>query len=167
MLVGISSLTAIGQTVDNSKGVTFQIRNFGLMVEGSFSGLKGEILFDSQNIEAALFSVSVDANSVETGISMRDNHLIKEEYLDVKDYPRIKFVSKRVVKGDKPSSWILTGQLTIKKVTKEISIPFLVSRRDGQDNFIGEFRINRRDFGVGGRSISLADELRVMLNIKN
>lgn len=166
-MVGISSLTAIGQTVDNSKGVTFQIRNFGLMVEGSFSGLKGEILFDSQNIEAALFSVSVDANSVETGISMRDNHLIKEEYLDVKDYPRIKFVSKRVVKGDKPSSWILTGQLTIKKVTKEISIPFLVSRRDGQDNFIGEFRINRRDFGVGGRSISLADELRVMLNIKN
>ncbi len=137
------------------------------MVEGSISGLNGEIKFDPQNVLTASFNVSVDANSVDTGISLRDNHLRKEEYLDVKNYPRIKLKSKSVAKADKPNTWILTGELTIKKITKEISFPFTVSSYDGHNNFKGEFRINRRDFGVGGKSISMADELRVLLNIRN
>ncbi len=167
LLAGVSC-TAIAQAkIDNPKAVTFKIKNFGLMVEGSISALEGEIRFDSQNVATALFDVSVDANSIDTGISLRDNHLRKEEYLDVKNYPRIKFVSKRVVKGDKPNTWILTGELTIKKITKEISFPFSVLRQDENNNFKGEFSINRRDFGVGGKSISMADELLVMLNIKN
>lgn len=137
------------------------------MVEGSISGFDGEIKFDPQNVATALFSVSVDARTVNTGNSLRDNHLKKEEYLDVKNYPRIKFVSKRVIKSDTPNTWIMTGEMTIKNVTKEISFPFSVSRNNERDNFKGEFRINRRDFGVGGKSFSMADELRVMLNIKN
>ncbi len=168
ILFACVSCTTIAQTkIDNSKGVTFEIKNFGLVVEGSIEGLKGEIKFDPQNVATTLFNVSVDANSIDTGISLRDNHLRKEEYLDVKNYPQIKFVSKSVVKGNRPNTWMLTGELTIKKITKEISFPFSVSRQDEYNNFKGEFRINRRDFGVGGKSISMADELRVVLNIKN
>lgn len=153
--------------IDNSKGVTFEIKNFGIVVEGSISGLAGEIEFDSQNVATAVFKMSVDASTVNTGIVLRDNHIKKEQYLDVKNYPNINFQSKEVIKSDKPNTWILTGELTIKKITKEISFPFSVSQNDGRTNFKGEFRINRRDFGVGGKSISMGDEVRVVLNVKN
>lgn len=138
-----------------------------MVVEGSFSGLAGEIEFDQQNPSAALFDVSVDANSIGTGIDLRDKHLRKEEYLDVKNYLQIKFTSASVVKGNKPNAWIVTGRLTIKKVTKKISFPFLFEQKNGYDLFTGEFIINRRDFDVGGRSLSMADELSVILKVKN
>jgi len=167
VLLVVSCTTTAQTKIDNSKGVTFEIKNFGLTVEGSFSGLKGEINFDPQNVSTALFDVSLEVSTVDTGISLRDNHLKKEEYLDAKNYPKMKFVSKSVVKDDKSNTWILTGRLTIKKTTKEISFPFLVSKQNAHDNFKGEFRINRRDFGVGGKSFSMADEVRVILDIKN
>lgn len=72
------------------------------MVEGTLSKLEGEIKFDLQNLSEALFDVSVDAKSVDTGITLRDNHLRKEEYLDVKNYSQIKFKSTGVVKGATP-----------------------------------------------------------------
>lgn len=162
------SCTAIAQSVvSDPKAVTFKIRNFGLWVEGSFNGLNGEIRFDPLNPANALFEVTLDANSIETGLDLRNKHLRKEEYLDVKRYPQIRFTSSSVVKGNKHNGWIVTGQLTIKKVTKEITFPFLFETKDDHSLFSGEFMINRRDFGVGGKSFSMADELSVILKVSN
>jgi polyisoprenoid-binding protein YceI len=166
-LAGLNS-TAVGQnSVGNSNAITFRIKNFGIAVEGSVSGLTGDIKFDPQNLADALFDVSVDAASIDTGISMRDKHLGKAEYLDVKNFPRMKFVSIVVVKADKPNLWLMTGELTIKGIAKKISFPFYVSRQDEINNFRGEFTINRRDFGVGGKSISMDDEILITLNVRN
>jgi polyisoprenoid-binding protein YceI len=57
------------------------------------------------------------------------------------------------------------GNLTIKDVTQEVKFPFTVTPKDGGYLFEGEFKINRRDFGVGGRSFSMADELKVELSV--
>jgi polyisoprenoid-binding protein YceI len=165
MLTWVSCL-AFAQPV-NDPVVTFKIKNFGLWVKGSFNGLTGEIRFDQLNPSNTLFNVSVDANSIETGIDLRDNHLRKEEYLYVQNYPRIKFLSSNVMKGDNQNEWIVKGHLTIKEVTKEISFPFLVEARNGYNLFTGEFVINRRDFDVGGKSFSMADELTIQLSVKN
>jgi hypothetical protein len=43
----------------------------------------------------------------------------------------------------------------------------LFEPRDGYNLFTGEFVINRRDFNVGGKSLSMADELTIQLNVKN
>lgn len=147
--------------------VAFKIKNFGLWVNGTFDGLKGEIKFDQLNPSNALFNVSVDANSIKTGIDLRDKHLRKEEYLYVQNYPRIKFLSLNVMKGNNKDEWIVKGNLTIKDVTKEISFPFLFEARNGYNLFTGEFVINRRNFNVGGKSFSMADELTIQLRVKN
>lgn len=150
--------------VDEGSVVKFKIKNFGLMVEGTLTGLQGKIEFDPANISASQFDVSVDANSIDTGIGMRDNHLRKEEYFDVKKYPRIRFVSSKITAA-KNGQWIVTGQLTIKNVTKEISFPFSYSLTNGVPSFKGEFEINRRNYSVGGNSLSLSDNLTVMLSV--
>lgn len=166
LLLAWISYSSIAQTIIDPKPVVFKIRNFGVWTDGSFSGLKGEIKFDQLNPANTLFDVTVDANSVNTGIDLRDNHLRKEEYLDVKNYPEIKFISSKIVKRSNPDAWIVTGRLTIKKITKEISFPFLFEIKDGYNLYTGEFVINRRDFGVGGKSLSMADELTISLNVR-
>ena len=95
---------------------------------------------------------------------MRDNHLRKPEYFDVKKYPVIRIVSNRITNSTKAGTLFIMGRLTIKNVTREISFPFTaVSQQDGY-LFTGEFKINRLDFGVG-ESSTVADNLTVLLRV--
>ncbi len=152
--------------VDNISSIRFKIKNFGSSVEGSFGGLKGIIDFDVSNLPNSRFDVTINASTIDTGIDMRDNHLRKSDYFDVTDFPRIQFVSTKVISSDKPNEAIITGKLTIKKTTKEISFPFSYSTNSLGLQLKGEFKIDRRDFRVGGNSFSLSDEVIVMLDVK-
>ncbi|HZX58059.1 MAG TPA: YceI family protein [Mucilaginibacter sp.] len=58
--------------------------------------MQGSILFDPVQPGKMFFDVSIDANSVNTGNDMRDNHLRESTYFDVKKYPLIHFVSSKV-----------------------------------------------------------------------
>lgn len=149
---------------DNGSSVKFKIKNLGVTVGGSFTGLQGKIAFDPANPGAASIEASIDVNSINTGIDLRDDHLKKEEYFDVKNYPRIHFVSTKVNAG-RSGSYTVTGLLTIKKVTREISFPFTATPQGNGFLFTGEFKINRRDFGVGGSSFTMSDNLTVQLSV--
>jgi polyisoprenoid-binding protein YceI len=150
--------------VPGESKVEFRIRNFGFGVTGTFSGLTGKIVFDPASTANASVNVSVDANSIDTDNNTRDNHLLKEEYFDVKNYPRILFVSTAISKGKKNGEFIIKGKLTIKKVTRDISFPFIAKSLANGYLLKGEFKINRRDFGVGGGS-TVSDNLLVCLEV--
>jgi polyisoprenoid-binding protein YceI len=150
---------------DDGSKVHFVINNFGIATGGDFTGLSGSIKFDVNDLAAADFDVSVDANSVNTDIEARDNHLRKGEYFDVKTYPKLTFKSTKVTKTNKDGYFYMFGNLTIKGVTKEIKFPFTATAKNGGYFFEGSFKLNRRDFGVGGRSISLSDDLTISLSI--
>ena len=152
--------------IDSASKISFKIKNFGSTVTGEFKGLKGLITFDANNLTNSKFETHLDAATIDTGISMRDNHLRKSDYFGIADFPTIRFISTKVGESGKINSALLTGLLTIKKHTKEISFPFNYSFSNGIVHFIGEFQINRRDFEVGGNSISLSDELTVLLDVR-
>jgi len=151
--------------VDATSKVNFKIKNFGSTVDGSFTGLKGTINFDASNLSNARFDVTINAATIDTGIGMRDNHLRKPDYFGVADFPTIRFVSSKVEKSGKANENLITGKLTIKNTTKEISFPFQHGEANDVLKFTGGFKINRRDFNVGGSSISLSDELIVLLDV--
>lgn len=150
--------------LDSESKITFAIKNFGSTVEGSFKGLKGTIAFDEVNLNSARVDVTVDVATINTGIGMRDNHLRKKDYFHASEYPVIRFVSLKLT-SLKPGVGSVTGQLTIKNVTREVTVPFTYSKSNTQLKLKCEFKINRRDFGVGGNSISMADELKVFVEI--
>jgi len=165
LLIVLMGNFAIAQykPVDKGSSVKFEIKNFGMGTSGSFSGLQGDINFDKDHPEEAKFDVSIDANTINTDNSKRDTHLREDSYFDVKKYPRIHFVSTKVTKS---ASGILTvsGKLTIKGQTKDISFPFTAAPNNEGYLFKGSFSINRRDFGVGGSS-TISDNLTIDLNI--
>lgn len=149
---------------DHDSKVHFRIKNFGFNVTGSFSGLQGAIQFDPANLGNCHFLVTVDAKTVNTGIDMRDEHLRKTEYFDVENYPHIRFESVKISPSNKSGTLFIFGKLTIKSVTKDISFPFTATPTDEGYLFSGEFKLNRRDFKVGGGS-TISDNLTVMLEV--
>ncbi len=165
ILFCFSSFSQALKPVDDESSVKFKIKNFGFnTVTGSFKGIKGTIQFTPDNLGTSSMDVTVDAKSVNTGINLRDNHLQKQEYFDVKNYPVIRFVSSRISPSSKSGTLFMFGKLTIKNVTREISFPFTAVPQEGGYLFTGEFRINRIDFGVG-ESSSVSDNLTVILKV--
>jgi len=146
--------------VDTDDAVSFAIKNFGLNVNGKFKGLQGKIKWDAVNPSNSLFDVAVDVNTISTGIDSRDSHLKKEDYFDAEKYPAIHFISTAVTAGN------VTGNLTIKGITKKISFPFTVTASGNGYVFMGSFALNRRDFGVGNGSAVLSDNVTVSLKVQ-
>lgn len=157
---------AIAQTYipsENSSSVKFVIKNLGFGVDGSFKNLKGIIIFDPANLKASSLKVTVDAATINTGNQSRDGHLKKEDYFDVAKYPKISFVSDKIEKTT--AGYVTTGTFTIKYKSKTVAIPFTAVPQNNGYLFNGKVQINRRDFGVGGSSMVLSDNLTLTLNV--
>lgn len=161
------SLTAVAQPnwKPTKASVTFFIRNAGLGVDGSFSGFVGNLVFDPAAPEKGQLSASVESNTIETGINLRNNHLKKEDYFDVAHYPKISLKSTSIEKKG-GNAYLGTFALTIKNTTKSVSIPFTVTQTGPTARFTGEFTINRRDYEVGGRSLLLSDDAKIKIDIQ-
>lgn len=150
--------------VDTASEVTFKIKNLGFNTGGSFSGLAGTIVFNPDNLDGCSFDVHIDAGSINTGVDMRDDHLRSEDYFDVKNHPQIRFVSTKITGNKKSGTLFVSGKLTIKGTTKDISFPFTAQPVKDGYFFNGEFKLNRRDFKVGGGSM-VSDNLTVFLKV--
>jgi polyisoprenoid-binding protein YceI len=164
ILINFDALSQSYSPNNAQSSISFKIKNLGITVDGSFAGLNGTINFDPSQLSSSKFEVAVDAASIDTGIELRNKHLKKEEYFDVKTYPQIKFVSTKIETGSE-GKFTVNGKLTIKNITKEIKFDFTTTRTDGGLLFVGEFPLNRRDYKVGGGSFSMADELKVFLSV--
>ncbi len=142
-----------------STTITFKIKNAGLNVTGSFKGFEGEIKFAPESFKTSFIKASVDANTINTGITSRDNHLKKEEYFDVVKYPKISIVSSFF--GKDGNNFKGYFKLNIKGITKDVVIPFIF-----ENNTIkGNFTIDRRDFKVGGNSMLMGDKVTVSIQL--
>jgi len=163
-LIAISALFAFTTVnlnpVDTEDAVTFVIKNFGINTKGSLAGLKGSIKWDASNPAASQINATVDVNTLNTNIEMRDKELKEATYFNYEKYKTISFASTAV------SATSVTGNLTIKGVTKQITFPITVTPSGKGYLFEGTFTINRLDYGVGGGSMVLSDKVEVTLKVQ-
>lgn len=103
--------------------VNFDISHFFSTVNGSFQEFDGTFYFDPTNLKGSNFTFSIPVNSVYTNNQKRDNHLKSEEFFDASKYPNIKFESTGFEKKSN-KNYVVNGNLTVKDVTKKVSIPF-------------------------------------------
>ena len=121
---------------------------------GSFSDYQGGITYDDKDLSAFKADMTIQAKSIDTKVEQRDNHLRSAEFLDTAKFPTITFTSKSLLP---PRSGVpggtLIGDLTIKGVTKEVSIPVAISGPVKAPfgmaiGLSGQLTINRQDYGV-------------------
>ena len=160
MLTAALFIIAQVQWKVNTSLITFSIKNAGFIVKGSFEGLKADIKFDPSNYSKSTIEASVDVNTINTGINMRNNHLKKEEYFDAAKYPRITLKSTSFSK-EKDATFKGHFKLTIKGVARDVVIPFSCGESKNTAIFKGSFTLNRKDYGVGGKSMTMADDVAV------
>lgn len=151
--------------IESESKVQFVIKNFGLKTEGQLKGLKGAISFDPSALNNSAFNVSVNAATIDTDNKTRDKHLRKADYFDVEQFPTINFTSTKISKTA-AGAYTAVGNLTMKGITKTITMPFTATAVGNGYLLKSEFDLNRRDFKVGGSSLALSDNLKVMLEVK-
>jgi polyisoprenoid-binding protein YceI len=123
-------------------------------VRGVFERLSGKVTYDESDITKSTAEITIDAASINTRDAKRDADLRNPDFLDAARYPTITFKSKRVEKaGDGRLN--MTGDLTIKGVTKEVVLAIEGPTKPAKDPWgnlrVGgsaTARINRRDFGL-------------------
>lgn len=160
----ISTITlAQYKPVDTKSSLQFTIQNLGFDVHGSFTGFKGAINFDPQHPEKDNFDITVDAATVNTDNSLRDEHLKNDGYFDVTNHSTMHFVSSKITSGG-GGRFNIRGKLTIKNTSKEVSFPFTATPSNNGYLFKGSFKINRKDYDIGGTS-TISNELEVNLTV--
>lgn len=150
------------EVLDSS--VKFEIKNAGITVEGSMSGLDAVIFFDEEKPERTSMKATIDPSTIETGIGIRDNHLKRSDYFDVEKYPKIKIASRKFEKGS-GNSLEGTFYLSIKDITRKVIIPFTIVRNNDIYRIEGSFLLNRLDYGLGEESFIMEEEVKVLIRL--
>ena len=122
-------------------------------VRGSFNEFEGSGHFDAENPANSHLALIIQANSIDTRNEDRDGHLKSNDFFDMETYPEIKFASTAVEKVD-DDNYRVTGDLTIKDVTKPVTVDFEYTGtavdpyQNQRIGFDGSTTVNRKDWGV-------------------
>ncbi len=132
--------------------VSFTVRHLFSRVPGYFNTFSGTIAFDPDKPGVGSVKVEIDANSINTNVEKRDNHLRSADFFDVAKYPKITFVSTGVkdLGGGKLE---VTGNLTMHGVTKPVTLsttvlgsgPTMAGVRAG---FEATAKLDRTQYGI-------------------
>jgi polyisoprenoid-binding protein YceI len=138
--------------------VSFEIMHLGLStVRGRFNKFSGKVVEDPTDLTKSSVEFTAEVESIDTAVAARDTHLKSADFFEVAKYPTIAFKSTKVDK--KGDGYVVTGDLTMKGKTKQISIPFRhygplkldVGDMSTRIGVIAEpIVLKRSDFGIGG-----------------
>ena len=140
--------------------IDFKIRNIGVYVDGSFNKVSATSNFDANDLTASFINAEVEISTINTNNKKRDKHLLEAEYFDEANYKQMKLVSTKIEKISS-NNYKLTAKLTIKKTTKTIVVPLVVSENDNSMVISASFELNRRDYGVGGSSWVMSNTVKI------
>lgn len=159
--------------------VGFSVRHMMISnVKGTFNEFDGNIELDPTDLTDASIAFTIDARSVDTRMSDRDDHLRSADFFDVENHPNITFVAKEIQKTSE-DNYDMTGDFTIRGTTKPVTfaITFEGMAKDPMSGdeaagFTGSTKINRKDFGLtwnaaleaGG--FVVGDEIKINIEIQ-
>jgi polyisoprenoid-binding protein YceI len=151
---------------------SFEIGHMGFSTQrGRFNKTTGSIVLDRPAKKASV-DITIDANSISTGLEKLETHLRAEDFFDVAKYPTITFKSTGAkFNGDKLAS--VSGDLTMHGVTKPVTLtvtsffcgPNPVYKKDacGADAVT---TIKRSDFGINYALPAVSDEVKLLIQVE-
>lgn len=116
-------------------------------VPGEFDKFDGTITYSPTDLANSKADITIDVSSINTRIEKRDTHLKSPDFFDAAKFPTITFVSTKFT----PTA--ITGNLTMKGVTKEITVPVTIAGPVDEMGhqaigITGSVTVNRQDYGI-------------------
>ena len=174
---------AVGQVVWSvdpaHTNARFEVKHLGIaFVDGQFKKLDGNVeTSTATDFNNAKINFNIDVNSIDTRVEMRDNHLKSDDFFSAAKFPTMK-LQNAVLKGKK-GKYTLTGDLTIRDVTKKVT--FKVTQNNGiitdpwgktRAGFTATTSINRFEYGINYADklptgvFEVAPEVQVTINVE-
>ena len=146
--------------------VSFKATSRLMNADGRFHHVRGEVVVEPTDITTARVAVTLEAASIDTGIGLRDSHLRSADFFDAERFPDIIFESVRVEGAGRRAT--VTGRLTMRGVSQEVTVPVDVTLSETALVATGELVVNRRDFGMNYNSFvnPVGNEVRVSFTIR-
>lgn len=137
--------------------------------DGGFKKFTGVATIEGDTLKQV--EVIIDMNSIWTDDVNDDNtnltgHLKNDDFFNVEKYPESRFVSTEIKKDG--AKHVITGNLTMRDVTKSVTFDADVTLKDGKLTAKAEFKINRRDWNVnydGKANDLIRDDVGLKLEI--
>jgi polyisoprenoid-binding protein YceI len=158
---------------DAHTSFTFAVQHMMINnVPGEFDKFSGTIMYSPTDLDNSKANITIDTASIDTHVDKRDTHLKSSDFFDAAKYPTITFVSTKFIKS------AIAGDLTMKGVTKHITIPVVISgpvknMMGGQSiGITGTTIINRQDWGISWNKnldsggVVVADEVTINISIE-
>lgn len=173
LLAGTAYAAPVTYTIDSTHTFpSFEIGHMGFSTQrGRFNKTTGTIVLDRAAKKASV-DISIDANSISTGLEKLEAHLRAEDFFDVAKYPTITFKSTGATfKGDKLAT--VSGDLSMHGVTKPVTLTVTafhcghnpVYKKDacGADAVT---TLKRSDFGINYALPAVSDEIKLLMQIE-
>lgn len=148
--------------------VSFAYRQMGVPVDGSFRRFSARIAFDPARPGAARAQIDIDPASIDAGAAEANEEVKGKNWFDVAKFPVARFVSS-TVKPLGGNRYEIAGRMTIKGITRELSMPARFTRQGDGGRFEGEFVLKRLDYRIGegiwSDTDTVANDIRIRFRI--
>lgn len=159
--------------------IQFKVRHLMVSnVKGVFGKVQGIIDIDDKDITKSKVKVTIDTESINTGVAKRDEHLRSADFFDVSRYPTMTYVSKKVMKSGEGMLKVV-GDFTLHGITREVVLDVEGPTNETRDPW-GKMRrgasavttINRKDFGLAWNKaletggVVVGDEVIINLEVE-
>ena len=135
--------------IDAAKStVSAVFKQIAVAVESRFMKFGAQIDFDAANPDASKATVDIDVASFDLGDPDYNREVLKKEWFNAAQFPKASFVSTKI-RGNGPGKLEVSGKLTIKGKTTEVSFPMLVKKEGAVQVFEGSLPIKRLTFNIG------------------
>ena len=170
LLAGSVPAFATTYTLDpNHTQVQFIWNHYGFTnLVGQFGKIEGTLEFDPADPTKASVTATISIDSVDSNVKKLDGVLASGDYFDAAKFPTATFKSTRVEKGSTPDRLTVTGNLTIRDVTKPVTLDVAVTKVGDQPlrkapaaGFDATTTITRSDFGITKYLPNVADQVKI------
>ncbi len=154
--------------------VDFTVRHMGVSnIHGRIGGIKGNIVVNDADASKSTVSVTIDVNSLDTGVSPRDTDLKSPNFFDVAQFPTASFTSTAVTVAG--SHMKVDGNLTLHGITRpvELDVDGPSPTVPGMDHkphsgYSASTTIKRKDFGVGANFpvAAVGDDIKLTIDLE-
>ncbi len=154
--------------------VDFAVRHMSVSnVHGRFGGIQGNIVLNEADATKSTVSVTIDVNTLDTGVTARDSDVKGAGFFDVAKFPTATFSSTSVTKSGNHLK--VNGNLTLHGVTRpvELDVDGPSATVPGMDHkphsgYSAATTINRKDFGVGPNYAAavVSDEIKLTIDLE-
>jgi len=179
----VSAPSAAGTTtwnIDNSHTlVEFSVRHLMIStVKGRFGEVNGKVIADDADPARAQIEATINVASIDTREAQRDAHLRSADFFDAENFPTLTFRSTRIAKAAGGDDLTVTGDLTIRGTTREVTLDVTPEGRvkdpwGGERlGFSAKGKIKRSDFGLtwnmaletGG--VVVGDDIKIAIEVE-